>query len=260
MNEEAWLAGKNPDGMLRHLCGKRPRNGLLDWLGIGRRRVTQIPSRAPERKLRLLACAFCQRLLHLLPSEGCAEYLDAAEAFAAGLLGEEALSKAELAAQQGLETLQRRAYGGGPQSSRKATTVGVRIPGEVLAAAYLAARGDPEEAIALVVEAATEHALGSVDRARSTADALGATARVYLMWEIFGNPFWTPEIDPAWLTQNDGRVRKVAEVIYAERAFDLLPQLADALEEVGCTEPDILAHCRQDGEHVRGCWVVDLLR
>jgi hypothetical protein len=35
--------------------------------------------------------------------------------------------------------------------------------------------------------------------------------------------------------------------------------LSDAREEAGCTNADILNHCRQPGEHVRGCWVVDLL-
>jgi hypothetical protein len=35
--------------------------------------------------------------------------------------------------------------------------------------------------------------------------------------------------------------------------------LWDALEEAGCTNADILNHCRQPGEHVRGCWVVDLV-
>jgi hypothetical protein len=35
--------------------------------------------------------------------------------------------------------------------------------------------------------------------------------------------------------------------------------LADALQEVGCEQEDILNHCRSDGPHVRGCWVVDLL-
>jgi hypothetical protein len=38
-----------------------------------------------------------------------------------------------------------------------------------------------------------------------------------------------------------------------------MPILADALEEAGCDNVDILAHCRGGGEHVRGCWVVDLL-
>jgi hypothetical protein len=42
-----------------------------------------------------------------------------------------------------------------------------------------------------------------------------------------------------------------------ERAYDRLPILADALEEAGCTNAEILAHCRELGEHVRGCWVVD---
>jgi len=51
----------------------------------------------------------------------------------------------------------------------------------------------------------------------------------------------------------------LAEAIYVERAFDRLPILADALEEAGCTSADLLNHCRQSGEHVRGCWAVDLL-
>ena len=35
--------------------------------------------------------------------------------------------------------------------------------------------------------------------------------------------------------------------------------LADALEEAGCDNADILNHLREPGEHVRGCWCVDLL-
>ena len=63
----------------------------------------------------------------------------------------------------------------------------------------------------------------------------------------------------AWLAWNDGTIRKMAQVIYGDRAFDRLPLLADALEDAGCTDADILGHCRTPGEHVRGCWVVDLL-
>jgi len=47
------------------------------------------------------------------------------------------------------------------------------------------------------------------------------------------------------------------KAIYDDRAFDRLPILADALEEAGCEDQDILGHCRSGGEHVRGCWVVD---
>ena len=35
--------------------------------------------------------------------------------------------------------------------------------------------------------------------------------------------------------------------------------LADALQDAGCENEGELNHCRQPGEHVRGCWVVDLL-
>jgi hypothetical protein len=78
--------------------------------------------------------------------------------------------------------------------------------------------------------------------------------------DIFGlRPFRPIAINPAWLAWNDGTIPKLAQGIYDERAFDRLPILADALEEAGCTDTDILAHCRQPGEHVRGCWVVDLI-
>jgi hypothetical protein len=77
-----------------------------------------------------------------------------------------------------------------------------------------------------------------------------------LIREIFGNPFRPVAIDPRWLTET---VVALATGIYAERAFDRMPILADALEEAGCDHADILSHCRGDGPHVRGCWVVDLL-
>jgi hypothetical protein len=81
-----------------------------------------------------------------------------------------------------------------------------------------------------------------------------------LLRDIAGNPFRRPALSPAWLHAQDGAAVKLAEAIYEERAFDRLPILADALEEAGCTDADILTHCRGGGEHVRGCWVVDLLR
>jgi hypothetical protein len=77
--------------------------------------------------------------------------------------------------------------------------------------------------------------------------------------DIFGNPFRPVVLDPAWLAWNGGTVRKMAQAIYDDRAFDRLPILADALEEAGCANRDILDHCRSGGDHVRGCWVIDLL-
>lgn len=57
-----------------------------------------------------------------------------------------------------------------------------------------------------------------------------------------------------------GTVRAIAEAMYASRDFTGMPILADALEESGCADADILEHCRSSRPHFRGCWVVDGLR
>lgn len=48
---------------------------------------------------------------------------------------------------------------------------------------------------------------------------------------IFGNPFRPVTIDPAWLSP---RVVALAWTIDEERAFERMPELADAHEEAGC--------------------------
>jgi hypothetical protein len=77
-----------------------------------------------------------------------------------------------------------------------------------------------------------------------------------LLREISGSPFRPLSIDPSRRTL---KVARLAQSIYDDRVFDRLPILADALEEAGCTNADILHHCRGPGPHVRGCWAVDLL-
>jgi len=48
--------------------------------------------------------------------------------------------------------------------------------------------------------------------------------------------------------------------MYESRDFAPMPVLADALEEAGCDDAAVLAHCRDpQAPHVRGCWVVDLV-
>jgi hypothetical protein len=81
-------------------------------------------------------------------------------------------------------------------------------------------------------------------------------ARSILIRCIFGNPFRPATANPAWLTST---VVSLAAGIYADRAFDRLPILADALQDAGCDNADVLGHCRGPGPHVRGCWVVDLV-
>jgi hypothetical protein len=64
-------------------------------------------------------------------------------------------------------------------------------------------------------------------------------------------------VDPSWLTWNGGTVIQLAQAIHADHAFDRLPILADALEDAGCQDAEILHHCRQPSSHGKRCWVVD---
>jgi hypothetical protein len=114
---------------------------------------------------------------------------------------------------------------------------------------------------------------GSADDAvyaiRYAAEAEGWTApaprkgQSSLLREVFGNPFRPVALDPAWRTPT---VVSLATAAYEDRILpsgtldrQRLAILADALEDAGCTNADILDHCRGPGPHVRGCWVIDLL-
>jgi hypothetical protein len=84
-------------------------------------------------------------------------------------------------------------------------------------------------------------------------------AQCRLLREIVGPAGGAPAIQPAWTAANDRAALLLAEHIDREQAFDVLPILADALEDAGCDDERILRHCREEGEHVRGCWVLDRL-
>ncbi len=78
-----------------------------------------------------------------------------------------------------------------------------------------------------------------------------------LIRDIFGNPFRPVEFSPAWRTDT---AMSLARVMRDGRDFSVMPILADALQDAGCDNPDILDHCRDTSvPHVRGCWVVDLV-
>lgn len=66
-------------------------------------------------------------------------------------------------------------------------------------------------------------------------------------------------LDPGWLSWNGGIVRKLAQAIAEERAWDRLPILADALEEAGCGNAELLEHCRAGARHEGHCWITDIL-
>ncbi|MFO0824519.1 MAG: hypothetical protein U0792_15615 [Gemmataceae bacterium] len=78
-----------------------------------------------------------------------------------------------------------------------------------------------------------------------------------LIREIFGNPFRPVVFAPEWRSDT---ALSLAKHIYETRDFAQMPILADALQDAGCDNADILSHCRDANQvHVRGCWVVDLV-
>lgn len=77
-----------------------------------------------------------------------------------------------------------------------------------------------------------------------------------ILRDIFGNPFHPVTFSPEWRTDT---AVTLARQMYDSRDFGAMPILADALQDAGCENEDILSHCRCEGPHVRGCWVVDLV-
>jgi hypothetical protein len=116
------------------------------------------------------------------------------------------------------------------------------------------------EATTVVIELAVRKAVQAgqpVESARAIASPAARTDVCRVLREVFGNPFQPVAVNPDWLTWRDGTVPKLAQGIYDDHRFDLLPILADALEEAGCDNAEILTHCRSAGPHLRGCWVID---
>ena len=59
--------------------------------------------------------------------------------------------------------------------------------------------------------------------------------------DIFVNPFRPVSFNPAWRTDT---AVAVARQMYDSRDFGAMPILADALQEAGCEDEQVLTHCR----------------
>jgi hypothetical protein len=82
-----------------------------------------------------------------------------------------------------------------------------------------------------------------------------AREQTLLVRDIFGNPFRPVAFSLAWRTDT---AVSLARTMYDSRDFGAMPILADALQDAGCDDEQVLTHCRDAKQtHVRGCWVVD---
>jgi hypothetical protein len=106
---------------------------------------------------------------------------------------------------------------------------------------------------------AWDEALSAIDATVRATLPAGRSHLCALLRDIAGNPFRSVSVKPSWLRYNGGAVQGLAEAIYAEGSFAELPILADALEDAGCVNAELLDHCRNLGEHARGCWAVDAI-
>jgi hypothetical protein len=224
MRESKWLASRDPVAMVRYLLGK-----------------------ASLRKLRLLTCACCRHFRSLVEG-ACPPWIlvaaeraaTVAEQFADQLVGE-------------FELLQASGAGSEPEIR----VFRPRDPSYMLVHSIRIA-----VAYDTVLEEQIGQAVGYVYRNRDWLSATLPETRtviVELVRDLFGNPFCPPVLNAAWVLQNGQSARRLAEVIYDEKDYQRLPVLADALEDAGCDNADVLNHCREPREHVRGCWVLDLL-
>jgi hypothetical protein len=267
MTEQEWLECTDPQKMLALVQGK-----------------------ASDRKLRLFACACCRRIWEALSPDG-RRVVNIAAKYADGLLTAEDLDKANLLAARlshstrqgwwnrikGCAALVADAVLGVTQHTEEmAYRVSHLTAGAVsLQAVKLRASGLP-----LYIVSLDHFGLGlrcpptgrgkqSKERERRRLRRVLAVkddawwserqAQADLLRCIF--PFATSRfsVELSWLGWNGGLLRRFAEAIEDECAFDQLPILADALAEAGCHDATMLAHCRGPGPHVRGCFVVDTL-
>lgn len=221
MNEAEWLVSADPVQMLKFQRRK-----------------------AKNRKLRLLACACCRRVVDMCVNVGLSA-LEIAERFADGQASRDEMKAARLALEPYIKAgaeyvpwsaTDERAY-------NAALDVVSAVPGAYAYSVEVSIECSGPESVSI---------FGTPDQARLVAETHCCRA----IRCTFGNPFHPVAVDPEWLTST---VVALARGIYDERAFDRLPILADALMDAGCENADVLTHCRSDGPHVRGCWVVDLV-
>jgi hypothetical protein len=209
--------------------------------------------KSSDRKVRLFSVACCRRVAHLLPLDADRSALDLAERYA-DLPPDRGRFKAVMT------KLRKARHGHQMHDAEEAASTAVSYCFH--AGVALSSEGAAQKAYAaLALEGYMDPPNVPPDYALLRAGRAAVLAeQAALVRDIFGNPFQPPpRIDPAWLARNDGIVQKLAEAIYEGRSFDRLPVLADALEEAGCDDPELLGHLRGPGPHVKGCWALDLV-
>jgi hypothetical protein len=233
MTEAEWLRSDDPQAMLTLMRGKES-----------------------SRQLRLF-CVACFQIVHpLLPGKAAQDLMTWIEKSADRLVSPEGDETGRLywAARAGLPCDHLRA---GVRNAARAANSALVLMSEY-AQNYPDRKGKraESEAVCGVSRFVVEAVKGSAKGNRAAVVTGEKQRQANLVRDIFFTPFRTAAVPPAWLTCD---VVSLAQAIYSDGAFDRIPILGDALEDAGCDKIEVLEHCRQSGEHVKGCWLVDLL-
>jgi hypothetical protein len=230
-----------------------------------------LAGKASERKLRLYAVACCRRVKHLLPPKFLA-FLEIAKEVAEGQINGRERDKFREKAQRARGKISSHSPFEPAQTAALFAKQAVReaLSRQATKAAEWAFHNASMAAMFLRSKPWRRVTSSSPDRRLTLEKAwfvelqkiasVELSAFSGLLRDVFGPVLFFPiALNRTWLSWNGSTVRNLAQAIYDEHRFTDLPILADALEEAGCDNADVLAHCRQPGEHVRGCWVLDLL-
>jgi hypothetical protein len=221
--------------------------------------IAALPKRTSVRKLRLLLAACAGRVRHLLPDAASRRALEVAERFADGEAGPEELQASARAADEAFRQASRHDGYAAREAMFKACAAARRCSATAVPNAWELRSVVNESVFASAWESASKVPAWELQTPHFTIAFHRASEAVCALVRDQFMPFNRPVIDPNWPRHNDGAVRRLALMIYQERRFEDLPILADALEDAGCTDAGLLAHCRGGGPHVRGCWVLDAL-
>jgi hypothetical protein len=228
--------------------------------------VEFLRGKASDRKLRLFEVACCRRVWNLLPDDDTRRAVEVAELFADGQASRESLEDAARRAKEGADQVHEASKARLADPAGLATDTPAwgdeqlrRLQGYYMA--NLACRPNTEwRKFTTLGSISHGRRLEEFSGAGQRPPAVGRVPYFDLLRDIFGPLLFRPVvIAPAWLRWNNGAVPAIARRVYYDRAYHDLPILAGALEDAGCTNPDIHTHCRGEGPHVRGCWVVDLI-
>jgi hypothetical protein len=231
-----------------------------DWLQGGdlAKMLRFVNYRLGVRRARLAAVAWCRRVAHLYCDARCRKAWEAVRPCGAEDVDPCALDAARADVVSFLDY--------DPAS--------YEAPVEAAHALYYALSADFSDPRTLLhaaehsANARAHHSSGSAVAVLFCHEGAWLDERAYqcdVLRDIAGDPFRPPPpLAPAVLAWGGELVVRLAQAAYEDRVLpsgDLDPArlavLADALEDAGCTEAELLGHLRGRGPHVPGCWAVD---